>query len=136
MFMKRIIPATIICFSLVIYGLTSSTSAQGTQSKAVTQAQITNLQNQITSLTEALNQSRYQLTDVKNKLYSATNKLDEVTSTLDGMTLSRHVWLTPAGLTTGCGAGAVNVSTFNIAGTNSGFTGCVADILVKPITAP
>jgi hypothetical protein len=133
---KRIVPAALIGISLIFYGVTSSTSAQGVTSKAVTQAQITNLQNQITSLTEALNQSRYQLTDVKNKLYSATNKLDEVTTTLDGVTLSRHVWLTPSGLTTGCGAGAINVSTFYIPGSTSGFTGCVADILVKPITTP
>ena len=134
--MKRILPVTLISIALIAYGLTSSNSAQGVTSKAVTQAQIANLQNQITSLTEALNQSRYQLTDVKNKLYSATNKLDEVTTTLDGVTLSRHVWLTPAGLSTGCGAGAVNVSTFYIPGSTAGFTGCVADILVKPLATP
>ena len=127
--MKRLTPLILISLALVGYGFNVSSTAQGATSKAVTQAQITKLQNQIISLSEELNQTKYKLTDLKNQLGTAT-------SILDGVTYSRHVWLTPAGLSTGCGEGAVNVSTFSIPGTTSGFTGCVADILVKPIAQP
>jgi cell division protein FtsB len=134
--MKRITPVILISLALVAYGFGASNSAQGAPSKAVTQAQITNLQNQIVSLTEELNQTKYKLTDLKNQFGSTKTKLDEVTTTLDGVTYSRHVWLTPAGLSTGCGTGAVYISTYNIPGTSAGLTGCVADILVKPIPQP
>lgn len=134
--MKRITPVILISLALVAYGFGASSSAQGTPTKAVTQAQITKLQNQIVSLSEELNQTKYKLTDLKNQLGSASTKLDGITTTLDGVTYSRHVWLTPAGLSTGCGVGAVFISTYNIPGTGAGLTGCVADILVKPIPQP
>lgn len=125
--MKRVMPLILISLAVVAYGFNASTTAQGATSKAVSQAQIIKLQNQINALSADLEQAGHTISDLQEQMRDS--KINEVT-------YSRHVWLTPAGLSTGCGEGAVNVSTFYIPGTSSGFTGCVADILVKPIVQP
>lgn len=120
-------PAILMSLAVIAYGFNASTTAEGATSKAVTQAQITKLQIQVNTLSADLEQAGRTISDLQEQMRNS--KINEVT-------YSHHVWLTPAGLSTGCGEGAVYVSTFYIPGTASGFTGCVADILVRPIVQP
>lgn len=123
--MKKVMPFAFISVVLIsFYGISSFTTAHGAPVKPVTQSQIKKLQNQIDGLQRNLEEAEETISFLQEQTRNSISA---------DMVLSRHVWLTPAGLSTGCGAGAINVSTFNIPGTNSGFTGCVADILVKPI---
>lgn len=125
--MKRLMPLILASLAVIAFGFNASSMAEGATSKAVTQAQITKLQTQVNALRGDLEQAESTIGDLQEQMRN---------SALSDVTYSRHVWLTPAGLSTGCGDGAVYVSTYNIPGTNAGLTGCVADILVKPIPQP
>jgi len=125
--MKRLTPLILASLAVIAFGFNASSMAEGATSKAVTQAQISKLQSQVNALRGDLEQAENTIGDLQEQMRN---------SVLGEVTFSRHVWLTPAGLSTGCGEGAVYISTYNLPGTNAGFTGCVADILVKPIPQP
>lgn len=125
--MKKPFFAVTLVSLIVAFGSGSSLSAQGTPSKPVTQSQISKLQKQITTISQELEEAQDTISFLQEQMRN---------SKLNGLVFSRHVWLTPAGLSTGCGDGAVNVSTFTIPGSTAGLTGCVADILVRPLPNP
>lgn len=127
--MKKIVPIVVACLAVTTLLMISNVlSAEGATSKAVSQAQINKLQNQVDILKIELSQS-------ENAFSNIYKRLTQLETQQDDKIISRHVWLAPG--SSGCGEGAIAVSTLTIpGGTSAGITGCVADVLVKPLSSP